>query len=165
MEAGLLFFQARCTSACQHILSRFAKYFGIEVPEVRTCVQKSELNSNIAHLLKLYPIVFLVGSASAKRPACAGYIFNTLHILPDSDGEPKGIMKLHGQKKLGYLIESIDQAIVLLPDDPYEVLKMVPDILARIKVKYGLFGKIPKSVYLNYGQKIAEELASLSESC
>ena len=138
MEAGLLFYLARRTSACQRVLGRSAGYFGAAFPDVRVCVRKEALNGAIARLLKQYPMVFVVGSAPGRRPECAGPVFNTLHVPPDANGEPRGILRLAGAEKVGYLIESADQAILLLPDDPYEILKMAPSAFARLK-RY-LFG-------------------------
>lgn len=154
MNAGLLFFQAHRTSACQRVLKKSAGYFGVAVPEVRTCVQGVGLNGGISHLLKDSAVIFLVGSAPGKRPECAGKIFNTLHVPPDKDGEPKGVLKLPGASKTGYLIESVDQAIVLLPDDPYEILKMAPAVFGRLKKKFNLTGEFPKKEHPDYEKLI-----------
>lgn len=156
MEVGLLFFQARRTSACQRILTRAAGHFGIEIPDVFTCVKKSGLNSRIAQILKCRTIIFLVSSSPGRRPECAGSIFNTLHVPPDATGEPKGILRLYGDSKVGYLVESVDQAIVLLPDDPYEILRMAPSAFARLKKKFRLPGDFPKREHPDY-QKMFED--------
>ena len=150
MEAGLLFVLARRTSACQRVLTRSAGYFDVAVPDVRICVQSGGMNGAIARLLKRYPAVFVVGAAPGPRPECAGPIFNTLHVPPDESGEPKGILRLSGAKKTGYLVESADQAILLLPDDPYEILRMAPPAFARLKRKFVLPGEFPRVGHPDY---------------
>ncbi len=163
MEAGLLFFQARRTSACQRILTRAAGYFSIEVPDVYTCVQKSDLNNSIARILKKRTIIFLVSSAPGPRPECAGAIFNTLHVPPDETGEPKGILRLYGDSKVGYLVESVDQAIVLFPDDPYEILKMAPKTFAQLKKKFHLPGSFPPKKHPDYQKLFADAAQAIRE--
>ncbi len=155
MEAGLLFYFARRTSSCQRILGRSAGYFGVEFSEARVCVKRESLNGAIARLLRAYPMVFVVASAPGPRPECAGPIFNTLHVPPDENGEPRGILRLSGAEKSGYLIESADQAIILLPDDPYEILKMAPPGFARLKRKFDLSGEFPRADRPDYEKLVA----------
>ncbi|HEX3016647.1 MAG TPA: hypothetical protein VHP31_02190 [Caproicibacter sp.] len=155
MEAGLLFFLARRTSACQRVMNRSAVYFDVEISDVRVCVQEKGLNGNISRLLKERPMIFLVGASPEYRPDCSESIFKTLHVPLDRLGEPKGILKLRGADKTGYLIESMNQAIILLPDDPYEILKMLPAAFERLKRKFGLTGEFPKAEHPDYEKLIA----------
>lgn len=155
MEAGLLFFLARRTSASQRVLNRAAVYFGVEISDIRVCVQKNGLNAGISRLLRERPMIFLVGCSPEHRPDCVEPIFTTLHVPLDRQGEPKGILKLQGAEKTGYLIESINQAIILLPDDPYEILKMLPTAFERLKRKFGLSGEFPKAEHPDYEKLIA----------
>lgn len=154
MEAGLLFYLARRTSSCQRVLKRSAGYFGTEIADVRFCVKSGDLNGTLAHLLKQYPAVFVVGSAPGTRPECAAPIFHTLHVPLGADGEPQGILRLPGADKRGYLVESASQAILLLPDDPYEVLKMAPHAFSRLSKKFGLSGEFPKLDHPDYEKLI-----------
>ena len=158
MKTGLLFYFARRTGTCQRVLTRSAGYFGVQPDDVRVCVQKDGLNGALSHLLSTHTAVFVVGSAPGARPECAGPIFNTLHVPPDENGEPKGILRLTGAEKTGYLVESVDQAIILLPDDPYEILKMAPAAFARLKRKFGLEGEFPKAAHPDY-KKLFEACA------
>lgn len=155
MDAGLLFYQAHRTAACQLVVSRSAEYFGISLHEVHTCVRKEDLNTGIAGILRTCDIVFLAASAPEKRPACSEAIFRTLRVPIRSDGEPKGILRLTGSQKAGYLVESIDQAIVLLPDYPVEILQMAPALFNRLKAKFGLPGKFPGTDHPDYGKLTA----------
>jgi hypothetical protein len=156
MKAGLLFYLSRRTSSCQRVLRRSAGYFGLEVPEARFCVKKEALGGALARLLRQYPMVFVVGSAQGKRPDCAGPIFNMLHVPPGPDGEPRGIMRLPGAEKTGYLVESATQAIILLPDDPYEILKMAKPMFQRLKRKFSLTGDFSKVEHPDYAKLIAD---------
>lgn len=164
MEAGMLFYFARRTSACQRILGRSAGYFGVALPDVRVCVKRESLNGAIARILKQYPMVFVVGSAPGPRPECAGAIFNTLHVPPDANGEPRGILRLTGAEKTGYLIESVSQAIILLPDDPYEILKMAPSGFTRLKRKFNLSGEFPKVDHPDYEKLISACMEKADEA-
>ncbi|MCI1955079.1 MAG: hypothetical protein LKJ21_01730 [Oscillospiraceae bacterium] len=155
MEAGLLFFMARRTSACQRVITRAADCFGVEISDVCVCVQANGLNGGIARLLRKRPMIFLVGSSPERRPDCAGPIFKTLRVPLDRQGEPKGILKLRGAGKNGYLIESVNQAIAVLPDDPYEILKMLSPAFERLKRKFGLPGEFPKAEHPDYEKRIA----------
>ena len=154
MEAGLLFYLARRTSSCQRVLKRSAGYFGTEIADVRFCVKAEDLNGSLAHLLKQYPAVFVVGSAPGTRPECAEPIFRTLRVPLGEGGEPQGILRLPGAEKGGYLIESTSQAILLMPDDPYEVLKMAPPAFSRLSKKFGLTGEFPKADHPDYEKLI-----------
>jgi hypothetical protein len=154
MEAGLLFILAHRTSACQRILTRSAGYFNVSIPGVRVCVRRENMNGAISRLLKQYPMVFVVGAAPGPRPECAGPIFNTLRVPPDENGEPKGILRLRGAEKTGYLVESVSQAIILLPDDPYEILRMAPPTFARLKRKFVLPGEFPRAGHPDYEKLI-----------
>ena len=155
MEAGLLFDFSRRTSSCQRVLGRCAEYFGTKFSEVRFCVRKESLNSAVARLLKKYPVVFVVGSAPGPRPECAGPVFAALRVPLGAAREPQGILRLAGAEKSGYLIESADQAILLLPDDPYEILKMAPAAFARLKLKFSLAGDFPKTEHPDYEKLIS----------
>ncbi len=155
MDAGLLFYQAHRTAACQLILSRASEEFGIPLHEVRVCIQADYLNPSIAGILKARNAVFLVASAPEKRPTCSEAIFYTLHVPLRPDGEPEGILRLTGCQKTGYLIESIDQAIVLLPDEPSSILKMAPAVFGRLKSKFDLPGEFPKKCHPDY-EKLVE---------
>jgi|GEM_PF-859448 hypothetical protein len=154
MDAGLLFDLARRTSACQRVIGRAAALFQVEISEVRVCARDAGLNGSLAAVLKKRPMVFLVGTASGLRPDCAGAIFQALRVPVDRRGEPKGILRLSGGAQTGYLIESVNQAIILLPDDPYEILRMLPAVFGRLKRKFGLSGEFPKTGHPDYEKLI-----------
>lgn len=143
MDAGLLFVQARRTAACQLALFRAAKPFGTAFAETGVCLRDTELSARIASLLKKNDAVFLICAAPDRRPACAEAIFRTLRVPLREDGEPEGILRLSGVRKTGYLVESVSQAILLLPDDPAEIRAMAPAAFARLAKKFGLSGGAP----------------------
>lgn len=143
MQAGILFCTARRTSVCQKLLSRTFGWFGLHTGQVRACAVPERLNGSIAALLKTSAAVCVLSPAAGGRPECAAPVFATLKIPLAPDGEPRGVLKLRGREAAGYLIESSNQAILLLPDDPCELLEMLPAACARLKEKFGLEGEIP----------------------
>ena len=155
MEAGLLFYFARRTSACQRTLSRSAGLFGIRIAEVQVCTRREDLDAGIARLLRKGTLVFLVGSCRGRRPDCSEQIFRTLKVPLDGDGEPRGVLRVDGSRKSGYVLESADQAILIVPDDPYEILKMLPAAFFRLKRKFRLSGEFPPPGHPDYGRLIA----------
>lgn len=155
MDAAILFFLAHRTSACQRTLVRAGGFFGVDAECISVCASPQNLNSCLSALLKDKTIVFLVGASEGKRPECAAPIFRTLRVPLGRSGEPKGIMKLHGAEQTGYLVESINQAIVLLPDDPYEILQMLPGAFDRLKTKFSLEGAFPEEDRPDYEKLIS----------
>lgn len=158
LEAGILFYFAHRTSACQRTVEHICGCFGVKPDCISICARAQDMNGCLSKLLKDKPVVFIVSAAEEKRPDCAVPIFRTLHVPLDRDGEPKGIMKLRGDRLTGYLVESVNQAIALLPDDPYEMLQMLPAAFRRMKVKFSLEGEIPKESRPDY-EKLAQSLS------
>ena len=156
MEAGLLFHFARRTDDCGDAVERAVNCFGICISVEKPCTNDGYLNSRMANMLKKVPIVFLVGRSAGKRPDCAEQIFKTLRVPLDSKGEPKGVLALYGKEKTGYVIESVGQAIVVLPDLPGEITEMLPQICARLKQKFGLKGELPESPAID-SEKLAKD--------
>ncbi len=155
LDAGILFYLAHRTSACQRTIARACGFFGVDAGCISVCARPQNLNGCLSNLLKDKTIVFAVGASEEKRPDCAAPIFRTLRVPLDRLGEPKGIMKLRGAEQTGYLVESVNQAIVILPDDPYEILQMLPGMFDRLKAKFSLEGEFPKEDRPDY-EKLAQ---------
>ena len=150
MNAGLLFYLARKTSLCQKRLSQYIAHYELTVSNVKVCAKKGGLSSAMGQLVSTLPIVFLVGGTPSVRPDCARPIFEILHIPMDSTGEPKGVLRLIGEEKSGYLIESLNQAIVILPDIPHELERMLPQACERLKQKFCPNGEPPAEPNIDY---------------
>lgn len=159
-NVGLLFYCSRRTSVCEKALRRIAGWFHLSLSAVRICTREDRLNQNMAALLKGAEMVFTVGEAAGGRPACCEPLFRTLRVPVGGDGEPVGVMRLHGRETAGYLVESIDQAILILPDDPSDILEMLPEAFDRLKQKFGLDGEIPAPKKLQFGPMAEKEAAS-----
>lgn len=144
MNAGLLFYRARRTAVCQNMVRRAAGWFGVTLTGACVCVRPEDLNGDIARLLHANSAIFLFSPSPERRPECAAPVFRTLRVPLDATGEPKGILRLPGPAKTGYLVESADQAIVLLPDDPAEMKRMLPPVFLRLKKKFGLPCSLPQ---------------------
>ncbi len=158
MNAGILFYLARRTSQCQKRLSRYAGYFDLSVSSVKICPKSDELRASMSRLIAALPVVFLVSEAQERRPSAACALFEILHIPTDSNGEPKGVLRLEGTEKTGYLIESLNQAIVVLPDQPEELLQMLPAACARLNTKFSLNGAVPEEPELDYREIVDKSL-------
>lgn len=150
MEAGLLFYCSRRTSVCEKVIRRSASGFSLPLEEVRVCIREDRLNPVMAAMLKKFAVVFTISEAVAKRPVCAAPLFQTLRVPIGPDGEPVGVLRLSGTEMAGYLVESADRAILILPDDPSEVLKMLPKAFERLRKKFGLRGELPKRPVIQF---------------
>lgn len=152
MDAGLLFYCSRRTSVCEKTIRRASGWFQLNLEEVRVCTREDRLNPCMAELLKEAAVIFTVSEAVGARPACSAPLFRTLRVPLGADGEPAGVLRLRGRETTGYLVESADRAILILPDDPSEVLEMLPAAFGRLKSKFGLEGEIPvrKEIHFEY---------------
>lgn len=154
MNTGILFYFARKTSVCQKIIGRAAGFFGMELSAVSVCASRGGVSGGIAPLLHKYSAVFLVSSSPGKRPDCVSEVFRVLRVPLDREGEPRGVLKLEGKQKRGYLIESVNQAIVIFPDDPCEILRMLPAACGRLKEKFELEGEFPEHRSIDYAELV-----------
>ena len=118
MNAGLIFYFAHRTLRCQNKIEEALRFYGSGIADVKICAKKTDLSSTMARLLRTLPAVFVVGDSPESMPDCAPPLFKILHIPVGRSGEPKGVLRLNGTDKTGYLIESLNQAIVVLPDVP-----------------------------------------------
>ena len=143
MDAGLLFYCSRHTSVCEKTIRRASGWFQLNLADVRVCTREDRLNPNMAELLQETAVVFTVSEAVGARPACSAPLLRTLRVPLGADGEPSGVLRLPGRETAGYLVESADRAILILPDDPSEVLEMLPAAFGRLKRKFELEGEIP----------------------
>nr|WP_319489798.1 hypothetical protein [uncultured Caproiciproducens sp.] len=143
MNAGLVFYLAHRTLLCQKQIDTALGFFEINISDVKICAKKTDLNPAMFHLLRTLPIVFVVGDTTETRPDCAPLLFKTLHIPVNPIGEPKGVLRLNGTDKTGYLIESLNQAIAVLPDIPEELSLMLLPACERLALKFALTGEFP----------------------
>lgn len=143
MDAAILFYLARKTSACQRNIEHIAGYFSLPVAETAVCVREPGLRPQTARLVRGHAAVFVVSACRGARPACAPALFGLLRVPLDSRGEPKGVLRLEGGQMRGYLIESQNRAIAVLPDEPEELERMLPRAMERLKRKFGLAGELP----------------------
>lgn len=160
MNAGLLFFLAHRTSQCQAKIGRYFGYYGIDLANIKVCPKLPGFNPSMAQLLSALPIVAVVSTAEGKRPDCAPRLFETLRIPIDMHGEPKGVLQLRGEEKTGYVIESINQAIVVFPDIPSEIEMMLRPACERLQKKFSLTGEVPAQLIIPYEELIEKAMNS-----
>ncbi len=154
MNTGLLFYLAHRTSLCQKKIRTYLAFYDINISGVKVCAKQSDLNPAMSQLIGTLPIVFAVSASSGRQPDCAELLFKTLHIPLNTQGEPKGVLQLHGENKTGYLIESLNQAIIVLPDIPGEIMQMLPQTCERLKQKFDLSGEVPIETIIPYEELI-----------
>ena len=158
MNVGLLFFLAHRTSLCQKKLNRYLGFYGIEITNVEICAKLSAFNPTMSQMLSTLPLAVVVSTAVSRRPDCAVRLFDTLHIPLDAQGEPKGVLQLHGKDKTGYLIESLNQAILVLPDMPAEIGLMLPPACEKLQKKFSLTGEVPTEPVIPYEELIENSM-------
>lgn len=154
MNAGLLFYLAHRTSQCQKITERYLGYFDLHIDRVKICARKDDLRAAMSQLVASLPLTVIVSDSPQSQPEAAAPLFRILRVPLDANGEPKGVMRLEGTEHTGYLIESINQAIVVLPDIPQEILQMLPAACERLNVKFALNGQVPEVPDLNYEELV-----------
>lgn len=158
MNAALLFYLARKTLLCEQQIRRFSGCFSLPVTETALCLQEADLRPAMARLVRSHSVIFLTGSCTGVCPACARPLFGLLHIPLDSSGEPKGVLRLSGAEKHGYLVESLNQAIAVLPDEPEALAQMMPQAMERLKKKFSLEGEAPDPALLDYESLIEDSM-------
>jgi len=156
MNAGLLFYLARRTLQCQKRIKKYIGFYDLSLSSVKICAKKGDLRPAMSQFIANLPVVFVVSDGETRQPACALPIFETLQIPLDSQGEPKGVLHLNGTDATGYLIESTNQAIVLLPDLPEEIMQMLPSACERLNLKFDLNGSVPCEPDIDY-EKFVED--------
>lgn len=154
MNAGLLFYLAHRTSQCQKITERYLGYFDLHIEKVKTCARKDDLRAAMSQLVASMPLTLVISDSPQSRPEAATSLFRILRIPLDANGEPKGVMRLKGTEHNGYLIESINQAIVVLPDIPQEIVQMLPAACERLNVKFALNGQVPEEPGIDYEELV-----------
>ncbi len=161
MNTGLLFYLSRKTSLCQKQIARYVMHYDIAVSNVKICAKQSGLRPAMAALLEAHPVVFVVSGCPEAQPAAARPIFETLHIPLNTEGEPKGVLRLNGSKKNGYLVESVNQAIVIFPDNPAELAALLTQACERLNLKFSLSGEPPKESDVDYGTLVEESMSRI----
>lgn len=162
MNAGLLFYLARRTSQCQKTAERYLGYFDLKIDSVKTCARKDDLRAAMSQLVASMPLTVVISDSPLRQPEAAAPLFRILRIPLDSNEEPKGVMRLEGAKHTGYLIESINQAILILPDIPQEILQMLPTACERLNVKFALNGQVPEEPDIDYEELVEKSMNSTS---
>lgn len=159
MDTAVIFYEAHRTSICQELLG----HSGITFTAIRTATNLKRLHAALAELLNESPVVLIVGPAEGGQPECTLEICRILGV-PTKGGRPDGVLRLSGQKNTkGYLIESLRQAIALLPDDPDSLGAMLPDLNRRLRDKFSLPAPEPE-LHLDYQNIVTNSMDQKEES-
>lgn len=160
MNAGILFYLARRTSQCQKITGKYLSYFDLQIDRVKICARKDDLRAAMSQMVASLPLTVVISDAPLRQPEVAAPLFRILRIPMNASGEPRGVMRLKGTEHTGYLIESINQAILILPDIPEEILQILPAACERLNVKFALNGQVPEEPEINYRELVEKSFES-----
>ena len=131
MEAAVLYCGARRTAYCQELLSNS----GFELTQV--CAAGKNAVGVLGSLLTKNRLVLLLGSERAGEPIYGEPFFRMLHV-PLLDNSPQGVLVLQGAACRGWLIESRQQAVAVLPDHPEQLRLLLPELWLRLREKFDL---------------------------
>lgn len=151
MNAGILFHFANRTALCQRAIENFWDSLQCQTAQVKLAPREKDLFPVLSSLLRSCSIVAIVSDCGEDgRPLCARTIFETLRVPLTKEGEPRGVLALSGVTKKGYLVESENQAILLLADVPYEINPMLQGARQRLQAKFELEWQEPPQPVLDF---------------
>lgn len=152
MEAAVLYCNARRTAYCQELL----KNSGFRLTQI--CASKGSPVGQLGGLLAKSRLVLLLGPERGGEPTFGEPFFKALHV-PMLQGNPQGVLVLQGTACTGWLIESRDQAVALLPDRPEHLTTLLPELWLRLRNKFDLPQPAVPSPTLNYSKLVAKAFA------
>ncbi|ARP51022.1 hypothetical protein [Caproicibacterium lactatifermentans] len=132
MKTAVLFCGARRTAYCQELLENS----GFLLTQVRTA-QEAGQPACLGQLLKQNRMVCAVGPSHSGRPSFGQPLFQALGV-PLLDDSPQGVLVLQGNECSGWLVESREQAVALLPDKPEYLMQLLPQLWLRLRRKFHL---------------------------
>lgn len=153
--AGLLFFHAGQTAPLEKGVLHLLGQLGGSLMKAAAVQEEGELLRQLNSMLEKARCVFVVSGAPGGVPEAAEPVFRALGAKLTPEGEPKGIFTLLGKHKRGYLPESREKVICLLPDDDGEAEGMLIEAGRRLSEKFSLSYAEEKPVFLD--QKREEE--------
>lgn len=153
--AGLLFFHAGQTAPLEKRILHLLGQLGGSLMKAVAVQKEGELLRQLNGMLEKARCVFVVSGAPGVAPEAAEPVFRALGAKLTPEGEPKGIFTLSGKHKRGYLPESREKVICLLPDDDGEAEGMLREAGRRLSEKFSLSYAEEKPAFLD--QKREEE--------
>lgn len=153
MEAAVLYCGARRTAYCQELLESN----GFRLTQICAAGEDSQM-ARMGILLSKNQLLLILGPEHNGEPTFGKPFFRALHV-PTLDENPQGILVLHGKGCIGWLIESREQAVALLPDRPEHLQLLLPELWLRLCKKFGLsMPEIQKSA-VNYEQAVERDFS------
>lgn len=145
LNCELIFYLARRTGGCEEVLKKIVSRVGLRISTVSVSTKEGELCYALAQAVAHCNLVFVVGGLCSPIPQHINTVLSralTIPLRKDTQGGPvlKGARILHNPDGAnGYLLESGRQAIVLLPDVPAQIVKLVESgLLQYLCSKYSL---------------------------
>ena len=138
LSAGILFYGAGGTAAMEDRIHAMLLRIGGTLSGALAIQEEKELLRMLNHLLESSRCVFVVSGASGGRPEAAEPIFRAMRASLTPEGEPETILTLSGKQLRGYLPESREKIICILPDEEEEAQGMLKEAFLRIAEKFSL---------------------------
>lgn len=138
LPACLLFYRAGRTAEAEKRILRFLRRLGGSLLEASAVQEEGELLRALNGMLGKARCVFVVSGADGGRPEAAGPIFKALGAEPAAEGGTEAFRPLLGERLRGYLPESREKAVCLLPDDGEEEERMLQEACRRLSEKFSL---------------------------
>lgn len=152
METAVLYCGARRTAYCQELL----RNSGFQMAQIHAVGANPV--GQLGGLLAKNRLVLLLGPERSGEPTFGGPFFQALHV-PMLEGSPQGVLVLHGPDCIGWLIESREQAVALLPDRPEHLSSLLPELWLRLREKFELPQPAVPSPALNYDKLVERAFA------
>lgn len=140
MDYELIYYTAGRTAEMEHILDKKLSPIGLSHSAGEAATNKSELADALARGLKKSRIIFVIGGLNNGYDS-TDKVLSKILISNDAEVSSK---RVDGDKNSGYIIESDNQTIVVLPDNPDESENMLDS------------GIIPELIRI-YSLKVVEE--------
>ncbi len=138
LYAGILFYRAGCTAVMENRIQAMLRRLGGTLSGAFAIQEEKELLGMLNHMLESSRCVFVVSGALGGRPEAAEPIFRAMGASLTPEGEPETILTLSGKQLRGYLPESREKIICILPDKEEEAQGMLKEAFLRIAEKFSL---------------------------
>lgn len=162
MDYELIYYTAGRTAEVERVLDKNLSQMGLShsAGEAATTIQ--ELANALAKSLKKSQLIFVIGGLNNGYDS-TDKVLSKILVTNDSNVFSK---RVDGEKDSGYIIRAIGQTIVILPDEPEEVTRILKNgIISDLAVTYSL--KLPEGETTNVDdvmQNLDESLAGVQRT-
>lgn len=120
MKSALIYYTARKTGYCETALRSCTESIGVTIDKILASVTDTNLGDNINSCLAQYNTLFIIGDVSRRDKAGVMPVLSC--GLKDKNVTAKQII---ADDSKGYLLEFENKNLVVLPDSPEKISKLV----------------------------------------